>query len=391
MLIFHEGLPRSGKSYSACVDHIIPALKSGKRVYVCIAGINHQKFADICNMELEDCKRLLTMLKPEDLDAENLPKLWDRFSSGQKVQSDYHGEIDGSLLQDSLLVFDEIQNIYPPGRQNLPDGVMKFIAEHGHYGMDIVIMSQAWSSVHKAWRVRVQRKFVFVKQTAIGRDNSFKTEAWESISPEKFQKISSASRKYDPLYFGLYRSHVDGTQNTANLQDDRINIFKGAAFKFGVPAFALVLFIAVLTLRSFLDNPNAMHKQPAAQVQTKPVEKVAQKEPEKPKEEPKPQKVEKPETPPPIDYFDELVRAGRIRLAGHIKTPTREYAIIEVVDHGGHDSDNFDTDQLKQMGWIVTFTDYGVMISQKGTRHLARSWPRDPWGKISKDQTMALH
>ncbi len=391
MLIFHEGLPRSGKSYSACVDHIIPALKSGRRVYCCIAGVDYQKFADVCNLELEECKALLIQLKPDDLNAQGLPLLWDKFPSGKMVQSDYDGEIAGSMLQDSLLIIDEIQNLYQPGRTALPEGVMRFIAEHGHYGMDVVIMSQSWSSVHKGWRARVQRKYIFTKLTAVGMDHKFKTEAWEAVAPEKFEKISSEVKKYDPLYFGLYRSHVDGTKNTANLQDDRINIFKGSFFRFGVPGFAVVFALAVMFISHFFTSGITPKKVKPPIVQAKQTEQVmASVQPDsskllakKPIDEPK-------LPPPPIDYFDALARSGKIRLSGYIKIPGREYNIVEVVDKAGHDSEIFYSDHLQAMGWKVERFVYGVVVSQGATRYVARSWPRNPWGKITRDQSMAL-
>jgi zona occludens toxin len=199
VLIFHEGLPRSGKSYSACVDYIIEALKSGRRVFACIAGLDHQKFADVCNMDIEDVKALLIQLKPSDVGPGALRNLWGKFPSGQKVQSDYGDEIDGSLLQDSLLVIDEIQNLYPSKRQKLEDLDMQFIAEHGHYGMDILIMSQSFKDVHPAWRRRIQRMSKFTKLTAVGMDQKFKWEIYEGQGSEQFQKISSGVKTYDPL------------------------------------------------------------------------------------------------------------------------------------------------------------------------------------------------
>lgn len=45
MLIFHEGLPRSGKSYEAMVRHIIPALQKGRHVWAYIEGLNHARIA----------------------------------------------------------------------------------------------------------------------------------------------------------------------------------------------------------------------------------------------------------------------------------------------------------------------------------------------------------
>lgn len=43
MIIFHEGLPGSGKSYEALVKHIIPSLEKGRKVYARLNGFNYEK------------------------------------------------------------------------------------------------------------------------------------------------------------------------------------------------------------------------------------------------------------------------------------------------------------------------------------------------------------
>ncbi|RWA38908.1 hypothetical protein C5H14_11335 [Xylella fastidiosa] len=39
MLVFNEGVPRSGKSYDAVKHHILPALREGRRVYARLNGL----------------------------------------------------------------------------------------------------------------------------------------------------------------------------------------------------------------------------------------------------------------------------------------------------------------------------------------------------------------
>jgi zona occludens toxin len=398
MIIFHEGLPRSGKSYWACVYHIIQALKSKRRVFACIAGLDHQKFADICNIEFDECKALLIQLKPDDINPENLPKLWGRFATGGKFIDDYGNEKNESLLSDSLLVIDEIQNHYPPGRASLDQEIMQFIAEHGHFGMDLLIMSQSWSSVHKAWRVRVQRKYAFTKRTAVGADNTFLLEAYEATTPEKFQKISTEIMKYDPLYFGLYKSHLDTTTNKLNLHDDRINIFKGFAFKYAVPIFFILVLVALTYLyRFFTGNPLKADSKPAShQERILAPESPKQNDikpsltngiAEKPVQQDKKAEVKERSS---IDYFDGLARVGHVRLSGHYSDGTIHKYFIEVLDHGGHDSENFTSLELIDMGWKLEIKSYGLVIQRENIIYVARSWPRNPWGKVTNDQSMAM-
>jgi hypothetical protein len=45
--VFHEGLPGSGKSYEACVMHILPAWIESRAVLANINSINYKKFSDL--------------------------------------------------------------------------------------------------------------------------------------------------------------------------------------------------------------------------------------------------------------------------------------------------------------------------------------------------------
>lgn len=376
MLIFHEGLPRSGKSYSACVDHIIPALQSGRHVFACVAGLNHQQFAQVCDLPLDVVHELLHQLVPADLEPAKIQALHERFSTGEVVKGDYGEDRAVSLLQNSLLIIDEIQNLYPAGNEKLPDGARKFIAEHGHDGIDVVLMSQSFKSVHKDWRVRVQRKLIFTKLTAIGRDNAFKWEAQEALGPDKFQKINSGTKKYDPKFFGLYKSHTEGTTNKGNLQDDRVNIFKTTGFRLGLPVFVIVLVFAGLFLRSFFTDPSKFAKVP----QSSPV-------PSRPSPAPAVERqtavvaAPSPTPRPHLDSFDTLASANRVRLVGLWTNDTGMHALLEIVDGSYHVVQRFKTTQLAAMGWHIEWAIDQVTLRKGEAEHVAMEFPVDPWGK----------
>jgi zona occludens toxin len=67
MIIFHEGLPGSGKSYEAAINQIIPALKNGRPVYAYIEGLNHQKFSEVTGLPLERVTSLLHQVTKEEV------------------------------------------------------------------------------------------------------------------------------------------------------------------------------------------------------------------------------------------------------------------------------------------------------------------------------------
>ena len=50
MIIFHEGMPRSGKSYASTKDHIVPALKKGRAIYARLDGLNYPQLAELAEI-----------------------------------------------------------------------------------------------------------------------------------------------------------------------------------------------------------------------------------------------------------------------------------------------------------------------------------------------------
>lgn len=230
MIIFHEGLPGSGKSYEALVKHIIPSLERGRKVYARLNGFNFEKVSDLTGKTVEELKELYTEIKEDQVH-----------------------EVYKYVTNDSLLVLDELQNFFPSGRSKLDEEMTKFIAEHRHRGMDIVCMGQALADVHTTWKRRVERKISFLKLSMLGLDSKYKWEMWQgTISGAKgdvtFTKIKSGTEKYDPKYFGSYLSHQQDTANTDVYQDDRVNLFKTKAFVFYVPLFLCVLAYAIYFL-----------------------------------------------------------------------------------------------------------------------------------------------
>lgn len=67
MLIFNEGVPRAGKSYDAVKNHILPALKKGRRVYARLNGLRHDRIAKHVGMAESDVQSLLVIVDTKDV------------------------------------------------------------------------------------------------------------------------------------------------------------------------------------------------------------------------------------------------------------------------------------------------------------------------------------
>lgn len=388
MIVFHEGLPGSGKSYEACVMHILPALMEGRAVLTNINGINHQKFSDLTGIPLRIVEKFLVCISHADIDDEE-----------QRLEA-----VKASLLEktqkDSLVVIDEIQDLHPTQRQKLPAAWSKYIASHRHEGLDIVLMGQDRRDVHPMWRRRIQRLITFNKLQAVGAPTAYRWECWEATRPESFKTVSSGLRKYDSKYFGLYKSHTDGTTNKSPYSDDRANILKNKSLHFAVLGVVGLMFWAIPQLKSFFNPvPEAAaqevqhvqpERQPAVQTVSKPVPAAsANSAPSTPAHPASPAvEVES----PPLDVFDEFARKNRLRLTGYVVRPNGDFfARIDVINSSGHRLDEYDQDALRDLGWTVTLRDAGVHMTKAGKEYLARPWPLDTVrGRVNRTTMEAL-
>jgi len=209
---YYEGLPRSGKSYSCVSIDIANALRAGRPVEAYVDGLNHEKIAPLVGLSVERCQELLKYL-PED-QVMRIPFV---------------------TRDNALIVIDELQNFFPQQRKPLDADWTKFVAEHGHRGLDIVGMGQDFSGIHKFWRARTKTKVLYNKLDAVGLENKFNAKAFTATGPEKFVQVSDEISSYDPKWFGTYKSHTGANIQTANYKDKRASILNANIVRYGLP------------------------------------------------------------------------------------------------------------------------------------------------------------
>jgi zona occludens toxin len=151
--------------------------------------------------------------------------------------------------KDAFIVVDEAQNYWPRNRKGLEPEMLKWIAEHGHHGYDVLLMGQLAKDVHTAWINRVNRKLQFIKKDVVGKADEYKWIMFHG-SPDasgnvKFREVSKGDAKYEERYFGTYKSHSEGTENKENYVDDRANIFKTAFFRKWLPIYGVIAVCAL--------------------------------------------------------------------------------------------------------------------------------------------------
>lgn len=374
MIIFHEGMPRSGKSYAATQDHIVPGLKAGRKMYVRIDGIDHDKLAELATITPERCRELLV-----ELTEEHVHKL---------------DQLD--IENDSLVVLDELQNYWPSQKAPLSPGMTKWIAEHGHHGLDVLCMGQLLKDCHRTWVNRTNRKIQFVKKDMLGKPDEYKWRMFTG-SPDargnvKFVEVQKGDGKYDEKFFGCYRSHSEGTDNKGTYEDERANIFKSAMFRKWLPILGVAVLAAVCYI-IYLFNGGLAPSTPkpvkvvetvttnAGTAQAKTVTTIDGKEQGKEPAKDEPIKVAKGESKSDAmdlpDIVGELSKSNRIRLALIVRTAKRTRVIVEWRDASGQIIDQMDDDDLETLGWHVATTNNNrmVILASPEKRLIASAWP----------------
>lgn len=387
MIVFHEGMPGSGKSYAAMRDHIIPALTKGRKVFARMNGLDRDRIADLVCVDRDDLDQLLFDLAEEEV-----------LNTCRVVDGEW------KLPPDCLVVIDELQNFYPQKRAPLDAETTKFIAEHRHRGMDILVMGQLLKDCHRTWVNRTNRKVQFLNRDVVGKADEYRWKIFNGQPDSKgqviFNEVTGGNLPYDKTLFGTYKSFQDETSNLERLADDRANVFKSKMFRVYLPAFAVLALIAVgytiYLFRGGLSKTDTKPKVTPVMVVTEVEEngnKTKKTEIRADTETSQAIKVKAPEKPVAIaaddwpDVITENAKDHRIRLAAAIRSASGVRIVIEFRDKSNQIIDQFTTAQLKQLGWGIMVSDDLTMVSlaRLGQRYVVTAWPiPEPVTKTAK-------
>ncbi|MCE4555007.1 zonular occludens toxin domain-containing protein [Pelomonas cellulosilytica] len=366
MIIFHEGLPGSGKSYEAMVTRIIPALAKGREVVAYVEGLDYTRIAELAGIEESRCRELLFSLTRE------------------QVESDWLAH----MRPNALHVLDEAQNFWGNRRKFTP-AETKMVTEHRHEGMDIVLMGQDLRDVHATWRRRVELKICFLKLNGFGKlfAKRYSCTTYRHMGGDDFRRVGLQVRVYDARYFGTYKSHVSDETNTDDYTDSRAQVFSHPLLKYGVPAVVVAgVWGGVYTWRFFHPAAAAPSvavsaslvgpRVPSPAASVAPVPRVAA---------PVPSPVtEKPEQSPIERRMVDLASKGRIRLAGLASMRDHTTGIVEWVQGGTVVVERLTLDALRTLGVGVVVSGDVVQLAVGDYRELATPWPLEDMGRVSE-------
>lgn len=402
MIIFHEGLPGSGKSYGAMADHIVPALRKGRKVFCYIEGLDFKKIAEVTAITEDKCRELLIQLTREQVP-----------------------EIHKYVENDSFVVIDELQNFFPDERQPLNAEMTQFITEHRHRGLDILAMGQLLKDCHKLWRNRTSQKVSFHQLDARGKPDEYKWTVYkgrlDARGNVQFDEVNKGKLKYNPEYFGTYASHTEETENKATFQDARANIWNNPVLKRYLPAYgaAVVVGLGFLVwafagggLAKSLDAKPVADKKTAETstvvaaaspaVAAAPVVTSANPAPPQVTEyrngkvvgsfgESVPANQVQPSMQ--NDYIDQLCAAYRIRLTGLLRSRGKMAGLLEWRDQDGGVKEMLSLRDITGLGWLLLLSPDGTIGTlQKGDRrYIVTAWPLGDYkGTVSAEKNREI-
>jgi zona occludens toxin len=308
------------------------------------------------------------------------------------------------VTNNSTVVIDEIQDYFPAVAKPLTQQMTQFVTQHGHRGINLLLMGQDHNDCHNLFKRRIDKLIHFTKRDAVGMPNSYSWESYK-LSLKGLVKLRSGSGKYNPKYFGLYKSHVDDSIDATNHQDDRANVFKSSAFTFYIPSFLLLLCFAVYYLYSFFHSapanaaiPNKLPSSDSVVIgHVKSGQSLHVEKPVQPVQQ-TPSSQSQPDNPPtvktaslsdPSDYFQNVADKYELQLSGIAEGQTDKgfkfMAMIDALDDNHHLKERFTVKELESMGWQVVRTEYGILVSHGKSSYVVRQRPRDYFGQVSQN------
>jgi len=369
MLVFNEGLPRSGKSYDVVKSHILPALAAGRRVYARLNGIEEPEkrriIADYLKIELSALDALLFSVPTAQVK--------ETFCAVQNDQGEW---VIPPHLCDSLCVIDECHTFYVASREPISPAIEEFFALLGQSGGDAVLMTQWYRRLHSSVRGRIERKNVFQKLTAVGLEGKYSVKRYHATAPDRFEKVATDTFAYDPAIFPMYRGYSPASENRTVYKGGGQTVWR----KLG--RYALVILplvaLAVWQLAHFFGSDSGLARESShvsASVSPRPVSLSPSMPPPAapaPAALPRHAKMDDGQA-----YVFDLAGKGRARLAGVVSMPgVPALGLVEWVQ-GDTVVERLSLAQIRELGVSVDVHGYGVRLSVGKDSQVVTSWPRE--------------
>lgn len=231
MIALIAGRPKSGKSYEAVRYHIIPAIEQGRKVITNVP-LDIEYFVKIYGAVCRDLIEVVAFNYSDfDADASAFP-----FSRPEDYQNSWRNEEGVG----PLYVVDEAHFSLPRGKT--PDAVKKFYTMHGHYGVDIVLLTQNIRQIDMAILVLVDIVHRTIKNRSLGSQNTYTKKVFDGY---RGAQVNESQRRYDDRFFPFYKAHTQSAKAVVERETaDLKPIWRHWSVYMAVPLFAFCIWAA---------------------------------------------------------------------------------------------------------------------------------------------------
>lgn len=256
----YVGRMGSGKTYEVVSVVILGALARGRRVVSNIAGLDFPSMLDVLVADGVPPEKVGQLVQIEHAKVLE-PNFW-------RTDKDAAASLESFIQPGDLVALDEIWRFWEGfADKKMPDRVMNFYRMHRHMthpetGMacDVALITQDVMDISRKVRAVVEETYYMEKLTAIGSTKRYRVDIHQGGKTSR-KPLRSIQRSYDPMYFGLYKSHSQAQDDSAVPVEENIdlrgNILRGALFRVVLPLGLVVMVGAVWMIWKFFHPVDA--------------------------------------------------------------------------------------------------------------------------------------
>jgi zona occludens toxin (predicted ATPase) len=182
MIELFEGVPGAGKTCYVIGERVLPWVKAGLRVYVCMRDFSLPLWAVFLGVPLETLQRQVTVLQPDE--ALRLHEI---------------------VEPQSKVFLDEAQN-YFRSRAVLSPELLRWLEAHRHYGVDLVLTCQNYKQCTAPLTRLVEAAWKFRRMDCVGLSGRYFARLRGEV--EDTEIIRTVSGKFDPRVYRFYQSYA---------------------------------------------------------------------------------------------------------------------------------------------------------------------------------------
>lgn len=219
MIILMCGLMGSGKSYEAVNFHIVPAVKSGRKVITNIP-LEIDYFVAVFGESVRDLIVVLDSEIDDDGNVSDIP-----FSNFEHFKDDWKHE---KRNIGTLFVIDEAQIPLSKTESTLNKQVLAWATMQRHRGHDWILITQSPPLVYQPLLQLVTATHFFEKKTNVGKMDEYRHWVVDGYNLSKAFVLNKSQKSYDKNLFKFYTSHTqsDEAVDEQNIVGTHVNVWR---------------------------------------------------------------------------------------------------------------------------------------------------------------------